>query len=42
VVTLSEDGRIARAECDGGLLVEENGRSYIECNDPGEFRDVCE
>jgi hypothetical protein len=42
VVTLSEDGRIARAECDGALVVQESGRRYIECNDPGEFRDVCE
>jgi hypothetical protein len=42
VVTLADDGSIARAECGGGVLVQENGRSYIDCDEPGEFRDVCE
>lgn len=42
VVTLSgEDGSIARAECEGGVLVQENGRSYVDCADPEPFRDVC-
>jgi hypothetical protein len=42
VVTLAEDGSIARAQCEGGVLVQESGRRYIECDEPGEFRNVCQ
>lgn len=41
-VTLSPDGSIVRAQCAAAVLVQESGRSYIDCDDPEEPRTVCE
>jgi len=43
LIRLSGDGRsITRADCEGGLFVQEDGRRYIACDEPGSFRAACE
>jgi hypothetical protein len=37
----SDDG-VERADCSGARSVRENGRNYIECQDPTEFAAACD
>jgi hypothetical protein len=43
LVRLSGDGQsITRADCEGALFVQEDGRRYVACDEPGSFRAACE
>lgn len=43
LVRLSGDGKsITRADCEDASFVQEDGRRYIACVEPGPFRAACE
>jgi hypothetical protein len=37
----ADDAQVDRADCEGAHVVVEDGRTYVHCDQPGEFRRVC-
>jgi hypothetical protein len=37
----TDDGAVERAECGGGRVVREGGRTFVDCSDQGPFEVLC-
>ena len=37
----AEGGGVERADCEDGVVVREGGRTYVECDQPSAFEQIC-
>jgi hypothetical protein len=38
----AEGGGVERSECAAGMLVNDGGRRYVDCEEPSEFEAICD